>query len=83
MEPEWKVHTPQLLKEVLDNPTTQILKIPLTILAGLLFAVAKRASELNDPQLNALMCRLTLYEISDPYSSEFDKEKTEKIISQG
>jgi hypothetical protein len=49
------------------------------ILASLLAEVATRASQLNDDKLNSLMCRLTLYEISDPYSKEYDEELSNKI----
>lgn len=78
---QWKVNTPQLLREILVNNQTQILDRPLQIFAGILGQVASRASELNDPELNALMCRLALYEISDPYSKEFDKDLTAKTIN--
>ena len=78
---QWKVNTPQLLREILVNNQTQILARPLQIFAGILGQVASRASELNDPELNALMCRLALYEISDPYSKEFDKDLTAKTIN--
>ena len=78
---QWKVNTPQLLREIPVNNQTQILTRPLQIFAGILGQVASRASELNDPELNALMCRLALYEISDPYSKEFDKDLTAKTIN--
>ena len=80
---EWKVNTPQLLKEILVNNQTQVLSTPLRIFAGMLAQVATRASELNDPELNALMCRLALYEISDPYSKEYDEKLTKQIIKKG
>lgn len=78
----WRCHTPGLLQEILNNPGTGILKRPLQIFAGMLEEVATRAAELNDPKLNALMCRLTLYAISDPYEPEYDKDVTDKIISK-
>ena len=80
---QWKVHTPGLLKDILTNNQTQVLQIPLQIFASLLAEVATRASELGDPQMNALMCRLALYEISDPYSKEYDAELTKSIIKKG
>ena len=69
---EWKVHTPSLLEQVLDNPGTHILKIPLNILSNLLFQVANRAIEIDDPVLNNLMCQLTLYSVADPYSQDYN-----------
>lgn len=63
---DWKVHTPNLLKEALSNHGAEMLRTPLRIFADILYAVAERASELNDPELNTLMLRLTLYEAGDP-----------------
>ena len=78
---EWRCNVPQLLKEILNNnPTLALMAAPIQIFSNLLSEVATRASQLNDPKLNALMCRLALYEISDPYSREYDKEKANKII---
>jgi hypothetical protein len=78
---DWKVNTPNLLKEILSNNETAILRIPLQIFGNLLIDVAKRASELNDKKLNSLMARLALYEITDPYSPVYDKKKTDEIIN--
>lgn len=70
----WKVHTPNLLKEILQNSGTEILSMPLHIMGNLLAKVATRASELNDHELNKLMLQLTLYEKADPESPEYDRE---------
>lgn len=67
------VHTARLLSEVMENPGTSILKVPLKILAATLADVASRAIEINDPDLNRLMCRLTLYEQADPESPSYDR----------
>ena len=79
----WKVNTPQFLREIMINSQVAGLKIPMQIFASLLAQVATRASELNDDELNALMCRLSLYEISDPYSKEYDEKLTKAIIKKG
>lgn len=69
---EWRCHTPNLLQEVLSNPSAQVLAQPLRIFGAILAEVAERAIELDDPQLNILMLRLTLYEQGDPVkNSEF------------
>lgn len=81
MEPQWKVHTPNLLGEVFNNDHVAILQKPMTIFALLLDAVAKRASELNDPELNALMMRLTLYSVADPASPDYDSVFVNKYLS--
>lgn len=72
---EWKVHTASLLREILKNPGCSVLAIPLSILGRMLAEVAERAAELNDPQLNILMLRLTLYEQGDP--EKFSHEQIE------
>lgn len=76
----WKVNTPQLLKEILANNETGVLSVPLAIFSRLLAEVGNRASELNDPKLNALMCRLAIYEVADPYSKNYDKALTDSVI---
>lgn len=81
-EMQFRVHTTNLLNEVLKNPGTSALKIPLSIFGKLLFRVGVRASELNDPQLNELMVRLTIYACADPESPDFDHELTERILNQ-
>lgn len=79
---EWRVCTPALLKEILNNPGCQILARPLQIFGYILAEVGERAAELNDPKLNALMCRLAIYAISDPYNEEYNKELSNEIISK-
>lgn len=79
----WKIHTARLLEEVLQNPGTGILTKPLQILGKTLHEVAERASELNDPKLNALMLRLTLYDMADPASKDYDPALIEKLIQEG
>lgn len=80
---EWRVNTGQLFKEILINSEMREMRIPLNIFKGILISVGKRASELNDPKLNALMCRLSIYDISDPLCPEYDEKLTRKIIEEG
>ena len=79
---QWRVNTPQLLKEVIGNNETAFLAKPLQIFSNILFEVGERAAELNDNKLNALMCRLAIYEIADPYSKEYNAELTKTIIEK-
>lgn len=73
---KWKLHFPNLLREILKNAGTGILHIPLDILRRMMLAVAERASEINDEKLNQLMCGLALYEISDPEDKEhYDSDR--------
>lgn len=82
MEAQWKVHTGNLLGEVLNNSSTGVLQKPLTIFAKLLEQVSTRASQLNDPELNKLMVRLTLYEIADPESKMYDPVRVKEVLSK-
>jgi len=79
----WKINTPQLLREIMGNPGMGILHVPLNIYQSLLFELAERSSELNDPKLNAIMCRMALYEVSDPYSKDYDAKVTNDVIELG
>lgn len=80
---QWRVNTPQLLREIIGNNETSILSKPLAIFARILAEVGERAAEINDPQLNALMCRLAIYEVSDPYNENYDGGLTESTINKG
>jgi|SRR6185312_1863483 len=78
---KFRVHTVNLLKEVLYNSSEKmgVFKIPFDQFGKRLHEVAERASQLNDPILNALMCDLTLYAVADPESKEHDKEVLKDI----
>lgn len=76
----WRVHTPNLLSEVLENPGTEMLEKPLNIFGKLLYKVAARAIELDDPELNKLMLQLTLYSVADPGSPDYDKGVVDRIL---
>lgn len=78
---KWRCNTMGLLNEIAGNNGVAILKVPLNIFKNILGEVAERALELNDHKLNQLMCRLALYEESDPYSPEYDARKMEVVMS--
>lgn len=78
-----KVRSRLLLEEILCNSqVARAMRIPVQIFDNILGEVAARAIELNDLKLNALMCRLALYSISDPTSSDYDSERTKEIINK-
>lgn len=81
IEVGWRIHTPNLLAEILNNPGTAILRSPLAILGNLLAAVGERAAQINDPELNALMIRLTIYSIADPNSPDYDLETVHSVLN--
>lgn len=79
----WRVNTAGLFQEIISNNATAILTRPMQIMARLLAEVATRSADLNDPKLNALMCLLALYEISDPNSPKYDGKLTDETIRKG
>jgi hypothetical protein len=91
---EWRVNTGSLLSEIISGYPGKgggIFVAPLNIFKNILVQVGERASELNDPVLNALMCRLAIYAESDPYSDGYnyqlltdtlDNEKYQKWLTR-
>jgi len=80
--PQWKVHTPNLLDEIVNCSGQAILEKPIHILGLLLAKVGERAAELNDPELNALMCQLTIYEIADPSNPNHNPKAVDAIMKE-
>ena len=80
---EWRVHTPNMLKEIGNNndALSATMRVPLMILGDLLHKVGTEAARINDPALNSLMCRLTIYSCADPESPDYDQELLERILS--
>ena len=79
----WKVNTGQLFQEIIADEQNAIFKNQLNILRRILIEVGQRSADLNDDKLNALMCRLAIYEIADPYSGKFNEELTNALIKKG
>jgi hypothetical protein len=82
----WKVHTNSLLKEIVSNLGRKdytSLHIPIEQFVYLLIDVADRAAQLEDPELDALMCRLQLYEESDIENESYNGKLTSKVINKG
>lgn len=77
----WRVNTPQLLKEILEsNPGMGIMRSPFNIFKQVLAELAEHAIRINDPELNAIMCRLALYSVGDPYDPDYNKEVYREVI---
>lgn len=81
MKTYWRVHTPNLLKEICTNPQIGVAVVGVSIFARILYALADRAKELNDPELNSICLRLTLFSQADPESKDYDKRAV-KLISK-
>lgn len=80
---EWRVHTSLLLEEIAARSSQPALRMPLRILGQLLSQVGERAAVLNDPVLNALMVRLTIYTIADPDSPDYDPVQVAEVLREG
>ncbi len=78
----WRVHTANLMSEIMNNPETGILHVSIQIFSQLLCEVGERAAELHDPVLNALMMRLTIYEQADPTSKDYRPELYEEVLQE-
>ena len=82
---KFRVHTAKLLNEVVDNAMPKsmgVLKIPLNVFRSLLIEVGERAAELNDPELNALMCDLAIYGVADPDDPEYNPEILKEVYQK-
>lgn len=75
---EFSVHLPNIISEMVQNGRHNkdfaALLIPILTTYDLLKRVAQRAIEVDDPELNKLMCKLTLYSCCDPQSADYDEE---------
>lgn len=67
-------HLPNLLREVLNNPTCWILKIPINITRGILGELAELAIEIDDPRLHVMMLRLGMYDVPANERTELIEE---------
>lgn len=84
-EMEWKVNLNGLMREIISGYPghgSAALRAPMQILLGIMYELGECAARINDPILNGLMCRLAIYEISDPYASGYDKEMMEKVMKK-
>lgn len=79
---KWKVHVVDLFKEIAANPDCSQIVMPLNILKNILAEVSQRATEINDPKLNKLMIRLSLYSISDPHDPDYNPELVRRILNE-
>ena len=79
----WRINTAGFLKEIGSNQELAFAQVPLQIFGNMLIEVGMRAIELNDPKLNAIMCRMAMYDQSDPTSPNFDSKLTMKTIREG
>jgi hypothetical protein len=79
---QWSCHTPNLLTEALCNPGMYALNVPFNIFGKMLAEVADRAILIDDPELNILMLRLTLYSVADMDEDPSGKLRQEAFESQ-
>ena len=78
----WRIHTANFLAEATNNNLAPVLHEGMVIFSLLLQAVAKRAIELDDRELNKLMIRLTLYKCADPESAEYQPDLIREYLEE-
>ena len=77
----WKINVPSMLTEIAEgypskhNPWIA----PVSMLKQVLAELAELAIKIDDPRLHIMMCRLTLYSASDPYSENYQKDIVEQL----
>ena len=62
-----------LFEQIIEKIGPEI-RPTLQIVENVLVAVAKRATQLKDPELDMLMLRLALYTATDPSSPDYNKD---------
>lgn len=80
MKKEFDSHLPNLLDEVLSNPSASILAIPIQITKGILAELAQLAIEIDDDRLHIMMLRLGLYEVAAVERVKEIKRLRKKIL---
>ena len=78
------VHTVRLLDEIQNNATRPkdmaALQIPFDYFRALLHEVAQRCTEINDPVLDILMIKMTMYSVANPDMPDFDQEVVKRFL---
>lgn len=78
------VHTVRLLDEIQNNATRPkdmaALQIPFDYFRALLHEVAQRCTEINDPVLDILMIKMTMYSVANPDMPDFDQEVVKQFL---
>lgn len=81
---KFRVNTHQLLVEITTSlpRNSGILEKPINIFRSLLAAVADRAAEIDDRELNKLMLRLGLYEVCNPESADYNPKFVKDYLKE-
>jgi len=83
----FKTHVPNLLKEITDNAIGAskgmgVLFVPMNQFRIHLVHLAQCAAEINNPELNLIMCQMTLYDQVDPQSANYQEGLFEEVQKQ-
>jgi hypothetical protein len=82
LELGFRVHVPKLMHEIADSGLDRrhgILKIPLQVMMNWMARLAKKASEIDDPELNIIMLSMGMYEVDELQSSKLIEEQFKRI----
>ena len=81
-ETKFHIDTPRFLKEVIECSGQRVFAPAWNIFKELLCCVAQRATELHDPVLDALMVKMSMYELDYKQYDEIIK-KLHEIYNEG
>lgn len=76
----FRVHARNLLNEISENNQMAVARKPLKIMFDILRLASKRALELGDEKMIAIMCALTMYNEVDPESAEHNEDAEKKMM---
>lgn len=79
------LHTPNALNDIIANSNTEskmAIQLVINTLQGFLIKIADRAIEIDDDELNALCCRMTLFSCADPTSPDYDPEGVKELYKK-
>lgn len=75
---QFDIDVPKFLKEVIENSGQRVYAQAWNILKQWLLAMTQRATELNDPVMNAIMLHMGMYDVIERERHELiDKMKEE------
>lgn len=79
----WRSHVRNLFDEIMVNPGTRILKVPLQITINILAEAAQYAGKSGDEKMIGYFARLAIYAFSDPTDKkDFDQQRTDNYINK-
>jgi len=76
----WRCHTPNLIHEIGDCNELGPVVPALRIFQTLLVQLSEVAIEIDNPKLNSMMVRLTLYSAGEPSNPDYNAKQIYEIL---